>query len=562
MAGKHLRTLLPAPPGPKPSHPNPERGQASNSSTISNAPNTMHQRSDGKSTSNPSLQVNNPQTVASRSHSVESANLTQNMAYEGPGKEYVMNAWVDDCPKSAKHALGIFCFTCRSQPMAWLPGDIPVVTDDHGQAVTIGPEMSMVEGVHLDNNEAVAVLSIVVSLDVFSRRYTDIEGFVNILGRHPKSVEAGQRIADVYHDLRRRALHPRDSHPEFHEIVYAALLDPFLRADQYELNVMNTFVPLPKTSEEVEAAKERDLDSFQDPDDDLLMTSRPALSSTKYNRPGPRTEGGDWQFVEGTDITLAVLGQAEPHKFFLIREKKSDSEVQDLREYPGWKGFDWHSVDDIAALNKHRQQIKYRMGSSIAPPRPLWTEQEKDTLKKLVKEDLDSGKTRRTIDWDNVAARLRAAFEGIIQRKGMPLAQPSILVNGVWAFPGKQAKLKEDREGPVRRNGTGIKAQSIKYHDIRALLGEGRTDRNTRKRGRESDEVGDAQEDEDLEAAADLARDGVDDIGDDVSPTMSNERNQGKKKVEKRSTEDMPSRAPKRPRKSPPPGPNGLNLTT
>ncbi|CZR57647.1 uncharacterized protein PAC_07536 [Phialocephala subalpina] len=382
----------------------------------------------------------------------------QNSPFEPPSIDRVSNDWNNSCPERKNHSFGTFCHTCRGQPMEWLLEGRPIVADDNGKPLKIGSEVSMVEGVHLQDRDAVAVLPILAYLDATSQQYTKIKGFVEIIKEenYRESVEAGQRIADVYHELRRQALHQNDKLPKFFEIVHEALLNPTLRADQDMLE-----------------SRQANLNGAEDPDADLLMKSRHILTPEKAKKPGPRLkEGGKSQFVEGTDLSDDVLGQPTPHKFFLLRQKMNGPSFQDLREYPGWPGFKWDNEVSIRSLNRHRDQIIYRMDGTTCAPRVPYTELEKDTLKKLIKEELDAGKTRQSIKWDEISVKLAKAFEGVEQGKGSRMAPSDDWDNEEknWFSP-QGDELQESRSGPVVQLASAIETHAGKCRDIRTLLG-------------------------------------------------------------------------------------------
>lgn len=94
----------------------------------------------------------------------------------------------------------------------------------------------------------------------------------------------------------------------------------------------------------------------------------------------------------------AVLGQPDPSKKFLVRQKASNPAEEDVRQYPGWYDMDWNNKDHIDALNRNRRQIRARTSGNIAETRPSWTQMEKDVLKDLVQKALNDGKTRANID--------------------------------------------------------------------------------------------------------------------------------------------------------------------
>ncbi|KUJ14872.1 uncharacterized protein LY89DRAFT_735934 [Mollisia scopiformis] len=152
-----------------------------------------------------------------------------------------------------------------------------------------------------------------------------------------------------------------------------------------------------------------------------------------------KVDANDWEFMEGTDLSAPILGFAEPHKFFLIRFKRSDPIVVDVREC-------------------------------------------------LLKKDPQAGKTRATIDWEGTAKKLAKAFEGITQKKDTPLGRTSVLVDGVYVIQ-KHAKLPVARTGGVIRSAIALQSQAFRYADIRTLFdepSEPSTASQTLKRGRET----------------------------------------------------------------------------
>ena len=64
---------------------------------------------------------------------------------------------------------------------------------------------------------------------------------------------------------------------------------------------------------------------------------------------------------------------ADPSKFFLIRQVKSNPEVKDCRQLTDWMKLDWNDPDDIEHPKK---QIRNRTSDSIALHRPAWRERD------------------------------------------------------------------------------------------------------------------------------------------------------------------------------------------
>lgn len=84
-------------------------------------------------------------------------------------------------------------------------------------------------------------------------------------------------------------------------------------------------------------------DPPQDLPGNLIFVRRDIPSSSgsrgQWNAP---PISGPWEFVPGLDTSLAVVGQPEPQKFFIIRQKTGNHSKKDVRQYPGWEKFDWY----------------------------------------------------------------------------------------------------------------------------------------------------------------------------------------------------------------------------
>jgi hypothetical protein len=203
--------------------------------------------------------------------------------------------------------------------------------------------------------------------------------------------------------------------------------------------------------------------------------------STHKNAPARR---GKWQFVEGTDLSDAKLSQPDPSKFFLIRQIIDNHEQKDCRQYPRWETFDWNDPEHITHLNNARRQIRARTSGIIAKPRPVWTLLEKEKLKELISEAIDTRPAGGKIDWANIASKMQAYFEGKTQKAGEDLAPPcSKMVDGKEVISKKKMlKLKADRIG-FSRNASAINTQAHKYGDIVALLQGDQEGPKTKKHG-------------------------------------------------------------------------------
>lgn len=179
----------------------------------------------------------------------------------------------------------------------------------------------------------------------------------------------------------------------------------------------NSTPTTPRCSEE---ASDVELYDSNDEEEELEGAYFRKLPEVKKNTPGRANV--TWRFVEGTDITNAQLGNPDPSKFYLTRQNVDDPEEVDLRQYAQIAGFDWNDPADIKKLNKARAQNRKRTHGNIAETRIPWTQLEKDKLMEEVKDAIRVGETRHSIDWDEIADRLRQRFDGFVQKKGSKLA--------------------------------------------------------------------------------------------------------------------------------------------
>ncbi|KAF7943138.1 hypothetical protein EAE96_011080 [Botrytis aclada] len=231
-------------------------------------------------------------------------------------------------------------------------------------------------------------------------------------------------------------------------------------------NRRNSTPTTPRCSEE---ASEPELYDSNDDEEELEGAYFRKLPEVKKNTPGRANV--TWRFVEGTDISNAQIGIPDPSKFYLTRQNVDDPEEVDLRQYAQIAGFDWNDPEDIKKLNKARAQNRKRTHGNIAETRIPWTQLEKDKLLEEVQDAIRVGETRHTIDWDEIADRLRQRFDGFVQKKGSKLAP------GVEREPknGKKDRtLKTSRSDRVgySRTGSATETQALKYPDILKLIND------------------------------------------------------------------------------------------
>ncbi|TGO83666.1 hypothetical protein BPOR_0610g00020 [Botrytis porri] len=235
------------------------------------------------------------------------------------------------------------------------------------------------------------------------------------------------------------------------------------------LDFSNRHDSTPRTPRFREEASEVELYDSNDDEEELEGAYFRKIPEVKKNTPGRANV--TWRFVEGTDITNAQLGNPDPSKFYLTRQNVDDPEEVDLRQYAQIAGFDWNDPADIKKLNKARAQNRKRTHGNIAETRIPWTQLEKDKLFEEVQDAIRVGETRHTIDWDEIADRLRQRFDGFVQKKGSKLA-PGVereLKNGK-----KDRTLKtshSDRVG-YNRTGSATETQALKYPDILKLIND------------------------------------------------------------------------------------------
>ncbi|APA14056.1 hypothetical protein sscle_12g088260 [Sclerotinia sclerotiorum 1980 UF-70] len=226
----------------------------------------------------------------------------------------------------------------------------------------------------------------------------------------------------------------------------------------------NSAPTTPRCSEE-----DSDVEVYDSNDDEEELEGAyfKKLPEVKKNTPGRANV--KWRFIEGTDIENAELGKPDPSKFYLTRQNVNDPLEVDLRQYAQIAGFNWDDPTHIRRLNKARAQNRKRTHGNIAETRIPWTQMEKICLEEEVRDAIKAGFNRNTINWDEIAARLKERFEGVLQPKGSKLA------------PGVEREIKDgkknmtlkttrsDRTG-YNRSGSATETQALKYPDILKLI--------------------------------------------------------------------------------------------
>jgi hypothetical protein len=366
--------------------------------------------------------------------------------------------------------------------------DLPKIQQDNGEELLKAPAGTMLAGVNLRSRGAIATLSTVAYLEVTRQPHTTVDGLARLESLYPASAQAGRRVARLRNTLRNIAGEEADSVPNHYDIIHRALLEPFLSEDALGNNLLsgapNRDDPLPCTPSVQRqgpggaTSRHRDEscdDELTDSDDaahsdgELRMEKR-IMPKEKHGWNKP-TKHRNWEFVPRTDLEAAEVGKPDPSKFFLIRQNKDNPLEKDIRQYPGWETLDWDDPNDIENLNRARRQVRSRTSGNIAMSRMPYTQMEKDVLKNLVQQAIQSGKDRLTIDWDEISRNMSKHFEGIIQEPGQPMARTTKVVAGQEETPKHKVRtLKTQRNGASNRTGTTIRAQAERYGDIWLML--------------------------------------------------------------------------------------------
>jgi hypothetical protein len=410
-----------------------------------------------------------------------------------------------NCPRSRYHFMGDFCHVCRGIQMPW-GTELPRVTDDNGEEVRRGPVRSLLQGVNVRNSNAIGTLSVRAWLNLTGHSTMSVDGFNGFEARYVAAAAAGCAVARLVNSLVALGTNPEHL-PRFYDIIHEALWTPDLSYETIRNNLIRRI-----EAAEAEAARPHGHDNIdrgrrgeglggigvrrqssesesdpsprnrrrttgpsgssslnEDLSGELIYTQMPDIRGTKANRPARR---GDWEFVAGTDLDDAVLGQPDPSKFFLVRQNASNQSEKDIRQYPALADMDWNDPEHIASLNRARRQIRNRTSGKIAEARLPWTQKEKDILKHLLQDAINKGQKRTTINWEAIAAGLSQHLEGVVQKEGEPIAKCTKVVGGVEVPPRskKDLKLKTERVGSQHRTARAIQNQSEKYGDIWLML--------------------------------------------------------------------------------------------
>jgi hypothetical protein len=486
-----------------------------------------------------------------------------------------------NCLHGRDHEMGMFCHECRGIQMPW-GTSLPRVRDDLGEDLRRGPNGSIFQGVQLQNFNAIATLSTRAYLQLTHQSAMSIDGFNGFEARYKAASNAGRLVARLIDSLRRVATN-LERVPAFYDIIHQALLEPDLSYENHRENILRII----ETDEENErphghdnaargargeglggiasrhgrrqsqasassgnleigpggttSAPSGSSSSPTDNSEELIFEPMRDISGPQSHRPPKR---GDWEFVQGTDLSDAVLGQPDPSKYFLVRQMHSNPAEKDVRQYPGWAKMDWNDPTHITDLNRARRQIRMRTSGAIAEPRLPWTKLEKDVLKRLVQNAINAGQKRTTIDWEAISSNMSKHFDSLVQKEGEPLAQTTTVVGGIEQAPKykRAPKLKTQRKGSQQRGAKALANQAEKYGDIWIMLNntQPRKDRKKKRTAGGSNK-------QDSESPEYQDEDVAEDVDSDDEPIQP-------KPKRVKGPKDMPDRGPKKPPGPPPPG--------
>jgi hypothetical protein len=413
--------------------------------------------------------------------------VAQPLPSQIPNNSNRLFAYVDRvCSHAQDHEMGVFCLYCRGIHMPW-GEDLPKTHQDNGEQLLRAPVGTMLAGVNLRSRGAIATLSTVAYLEVTRQPHTTVDGLARLESLYPASAQAGRRVARLQNTLRNIAGEEPSSVPNHYDIIHRALLEPFLSesalGDSLLSGAPNTDDPMssapPMQRRSLGGATHHGKESYDDEptdsdneahSDGKLRMEKRIMPKEKHgwNRPAKRR---NWEFVPGTDLEVAEVGKPDPSKFFLVRQNKDNPLEKDIRQYAGWETLDWDDPNDIESLNSARRQVRKRTSGKIAVSRMPYTQMEKDVLKSLVQQAIQSGKDRLTIDWDEISRNMSKHFEGIVQEPGQPMARTSKVVAGQEKTPKHKVQtLKTRRNGTANRAGRAIQAQAERYGDIWLML--------------------------------------------------------------------------------------------
>ncbi|ESZ97829.1 hypothetical protein SBOR_1774 [Sclerotinia borealis F-4128] len=408
------------------------------------------------------------------------------------------------CAFAPNHLIGQFCFYCRGIKMPW--GDRhPIALDTSGNTIRIAPQGTLLEGIrNLTEPYEITELALLIEFRIESQSLSTELGHLEALQPFPELHDAACRIADLVQELTALAYESeRERLPHWFDVLHELLKEPTLTRDQYFVRAIREWNLQPANTRARQfkappaANKRNDKNILKSSGRLDLPGRRNSVPSTtphcsdegsdikvydsneedKHGEPSFRklpkvkknTRGVNWRFVEGSDLENAEVGKPDPSKFYLTRENIDDPKEVDVRQFSHIAGFDWNNPQNVHDLNKARAQNLQRVLGNIAKTRVPWTQLEKACLVEEVQEAIKSGLNRQTIDWNDIAARLKTRFEGVPQKKGSKLAP------GVEREPkdGKKDKTlktsRSDRTG-YNRSGSATETQALKYPDILQMV--------------------------------------------------------------------------------------------
>lgn len=133
-----------------------------------------------------------------------------------------------------------------------------------------------------------------------------------------------------------------------------------------------------------------------------------------------------WQLIEGSDRLPAVRGKPDASKFTIIRQSTNRRpQIINTFLFEHVAGFDWNNGRSISKLNRWRQQTIRRFQAVLIHERRLpWSAMEHRRLVELMRDALQAnGNKRDLLDWEAITRDFNNSFEGVVQKKGEPLAR-------------------------------------------------------------------------------------------------------------------------------------------
>ncbi|KAM3072080.1 hypothetical protein ACMFMG_008542 [Clarireedia jacksonii] len=175
-----------------------------------------------------------------------------------------------------------------------------------------------------------------------------------------------------------------------------------------------------------------------------------------------------WRFVDGTDTSYAVVGNPEPSKFYFTCESVDNSANIEAYQYNGIANFKWDNPHHINQLNRARSGLQSRIFGGFADKSFPLTVMEKEALKEEVREAVNAGFNKHTMDWNWIAKSLKNRFKDVIQPKGVRLAlgpDRGELHNG-----DRGERLSPSARIGYSRTADQTAAQASNYQDILEMM--------------------------------------------------------------------------------------------